>query len=57
MPCATPPRIWPSTIIGFTSVPQSWWTTYRRNARFPVSTSTSTIAAWHPLAKVEWGGA
>ena len=25
-PCATPPWIWPSTIIGLISVPQSWTT-------------------------------
>ena len=57
MPWATPPWIWPSTTVGFTIVPQSCWTTYFSNVTSPVSTSTSTIAAWQPLAKVAWGGA
>ena len=44
MPCATPPRIWPSTMAGLMSAPQSSATTYRSTATMPVSTSTSTMA-------------
>src|SRR5436853_570911 len=48
MPCATPPWICPSTIAGLTTVPQSWWTTYRRISRSPVAMSTSPNAASEP---------
>src|SRR5579863_1701051 len=48
MPCATPPRIWPSTTAGLISAPQSSTATYRSTFTMPVSTSTSTIAQWVP---------
>src|SRR2546430_2747820 len=52
MPCATPPWICPSTIVGFTIRPQSCCTTYSTKCTTPVSLSTSTTAAWQPLANV-----
>src|SRR6266516_3727590 len=48
MPCATPPRIWPSTTAGLMSAPQSSAATYRSTFTMPVSTSTSTIAQCVP---------
>ena len=48
MPCAMPPRIWPSTTAGLISAPQSSTATYRSTFTMPVSTSTSTIAQCVP---------
>jgi hypothetical protein len=48
MPCAIPPRIWPSTTAGLMSAPQSSAATYRSTLTMPVSTSTSTMAQWLP---------
>ena len=55
MPCATPPWIWPSTIIGLIRRPASSATTKRSILTPPVSMSTSTIAAWQALENVPAG--
>ena len=49
-PCATPPRIWPSTIMGLILQPQSCAMTSRSMVTSPVSGSTSTAATAVPLA-------
>ena len=41
-PSASPPWIWPSTIIGLMRTPQSSTATNRRTLTFPVPGSTST---------------
>ena len=43
-PCTVPPRVCPSTNIGFTTTPQSWATTYFSMLSRPVLMSTSTMA-------------
>ena len=52
-PCATPPWIWPSTIIGLIKRPQSWTTAYLRIVISAVSGSVSTITACMPEANVD----
>src|SRR3954465_3127091 len=44
MPCATPPRTWPSTTAGLIITPQSSTTTYRSTVTAPVSGSIRTTA-------------
>src|SRR2546426_469929 len=56
MPCATPPWIWPSTIIGLITRPQSCTTTYRLISTCAVSGSTSTTIAWTPFAVLPRSG-
>ena len=56
MPCATPPWIWPSTIIGLIRCPQSCTTAYLRMLISAVSGSVSTITACIPLANVDRSG-
>src|SRR5256884_5266679 len=56
MPCATPPWIWPSTIIGLITRPQSCTTTYRLISTCAVSGSTSTTIACTPFAVLPRSG-
>src|ERR1041385_6824588 len=56
MPCATPPWIWPSTIKGLITRPQSWTTTYRLISTCAVSGSTSTTIACTPFAVLPRSG-
>ena len=51
-PWAIPPWIWPSTIIGLSTVPASSTATCRRSTTLPVSVSTSTTATWAPKGNV-----
>src|SRR5215813_2595176 len=44
MPCTTPPRTWPSTIIGLIMVPQSSATAKSMSSIMPVAGSTATTA-------------
>src|SRR5579863_6288992 len=46
MPCATPPRIWPSTSVELIIVPQSSATTKSSSSIAAVSASTATSAPW-----------
>ena len=55
-PCATPPCTWPSTIIGFITLPQSCTTAYFTTSISRVAGSISTIAACAPDANVDWIG-
>ena len=55
-PSASPPWIWPSTIIGLIRTPQSSTATSLRTFHSPVSASTSTTATYVPNGKVMFGG-
>jgi len=55
MPCTTPPAICPSTTMGLIMTPQSSLTTYRKMLTWPVTGSTSTVAAWQALENVNGG--
>ena len=48
MPSASPPWIWPSTIIGLIRTPQSSTATNRRTLTWPVPVSTSTTQTYAP---------
>ena len=48
MPSASPPWIWPSTIIGLIRTPQSSTAMKRRSLTSPVPASTSTTQMYAP---------